>query len=99
MQTVNLRQVFTALPADRLHVAPSINLVLSTLGTVTGQAIASLVVQRAEGNSPDQLVSGISDAILAISAFFLIGMLATQILPRLLLRRKAKATGAAAEVR
>jgi MFS family permease len=99
LQTVNLRQIFTALPADRLHLAPSINLVLSTLGTITGQAIGSLVVQRSEGQAPDDLVSGISQAILAISVFFFVGMVATQILPRLLLRRNTVASSAAVEVR
>jgi len=98
LQTVNLRQVFTALPHDRLHLAPSINLVLSTLGTITGQAIGSLVVQRSQGQTADDLVTGISHAILAITVFFFVGMLMTQMLPRLLLRRKAGAPGAAVEV-
>ena len=35
-------------------------------------------------------MSGISHAILAISAFFFVGMLLTQLLPRLLLRRSAE---------
>lgn len=98
LQTVNLRQVFTALPHDRLHLAPSINLVLSTLGTITGQAIGSLVVQRSDGRTPDDLVTGISHAILAITVFFFVGMLVTQMLPRLLLRRRSIAPGAAVEV-
>jgi hypothetical protein len=91
--------VFIALPADRLHLAPSINLVLSTLGTITGQAIASLVVQRSEGSEPEALVTGISHAILGISAFFFIGMLVTQMLPRLLLRQSAKAAPVEAKAR
>jgi DHA2 family multidrug resistance protein-like MFS transporter len=98
LQTVNLRQIYTALPHDRLHLAPSINLVLSTLGTISGQAIGSLVVQHSEGQAPADLVSGISQAILAISVFFFVGMVLTQILPRLLLRRGAVASSAAVEV-
>jgi predicted MFS family arabinose efflux permease len=89
MQTANLGQIYAALPRDQLHLAPSLNLVVSTFGTTFGQATGSLLVERIgrATSSPSEFVDGLSVAILAITIVFTVGILFSQVLPRLLLRR------------
>lgn len=91
MQTANLRQIYAALPASQLHLAPSVNLTMQTLGSATGVAFASLAVERAQdlgGGVP--FLGRIDDAMLAVTAFFIVGIILTQTLPRLLLRPQAE---------
>jgi predicted MFS family arabinose efflux permease len=97
MQTVNLSQIYAALPRNEMHVAPSLNLVVSTFGTTSGQAIGSLLVDRI-GNATDtgaDFASGILTAIVGIGIAFVAAMAVVQLLPRLL----RSGSGQAAEVR
>ena len=87
MQTANLRQIYTSLPRGQLHLAPSVNLTMSTLGSTTGIAFASLAIERAQdAGSGGRFLGVMDDAMLIVTAVFVVGMIITQVLPRLLLR-------------
>lgn len=91
MQTANLGQIYAALPRNQLHLAPSLNLVVTTFGTTSGQATGSLLVERIGGaaETSADFINGLSVAILVITVIFAIGILVSQVLPRLLINRKA----------
>jgi fucose permease len=98
MQTANLRQIYASLPRNFLHVAPSLNLVVMTFGTTSGQAFGSLAVERGQAASTTgaEFVSYLSDAMVLISIFFGVAMVLTQVLPRIFLRSQIAAANAAA---
>jgi MFS family permease len=89
MSTANMKQVFSSLPRTHLHLAPSTHLVMMLLGSMTGQALTSVVVQRSatagigQGVVDTALISAISTAMLVLAAVFAIGVVFTQLLPRL----------------
>ncbi|MGE0688519.1 MAG: MFS transporter, partial [Dehalococcoidia bacterium] len=90
MQTANLSQIYSALPQHQLHLAPSMNLVVTTFGTTVGQATGSLLVERI-ANASDTAVEfqdGVSVAVLVIAVLFSVGIVLTQVLPRLVLSRR-----------
>lgn len=93
MQTANLGQIYAALPRNQLHLAPSLNLVVTTFGTTSGQATGSLLVERIgrATDTPSEFVDGLSIAIMVITAVFTVGILLSQVLPRVLLRQRASA--------
>lgn len=94
MQTANVRQIYASLPRDFLHLAPSINLVVMTLGTTSGQAFGSLAVQNGQDNAATgaDFISYLTGPMLILSAFFAAGMIVTQLLPRLIMHsRRAEA--------
>jgi predicted MFS family arabinose efflux permease len=88
MQTANLRQIYAALPRSHLHLAPSLNLVVMQFGNTSGQAVGSLVIEDARSSavSAAGYVTMVNDAIILISIVFIVGMLVTQVLPRIVLR-------------
>lgn len=90
MQTANLSQIYSALPQHQLHLAPSLNLVVTTFGTTVGQATGSLLVERIAGASDDAVAfqDGVSIAIVVVTVIFSIGIVFTQMLPRLVLNRR-----------
>jgi predicted MFS family arabinose efflux permease len=90
MQTANLRQIYAALPRSHLHLAPSLNLVVMQFGNTSGQAIGSLVIEHTRSNATNaaDYVGMVNEAIVAISVFFAVGMIVTQILPRIVLRKR-----------
>jgi hypothetical protein len=90
MQTANLRQIYAALPRTHLHLAPSLNLVVTTLGSTSGQAIGSLVIEHTRDNATgrSEYVGLVNDGIIYITIFFAIGMVVTQVLPRIVLRTR-----------
>lgn len=90
MQTANLGQIYAALPQHQLHLAPSLNLVVTTFGTTVGQATGSLLVERIDRATDSAIAfqDGISLAIGAVTVFFSVGILVTQVLPRLVLRQR-----------
>jgi DHA2 family multidrug resistance protein-like MFS transporter len=93
MQTANLRQMYTSLPANQLHLAPSVNLVISTLGTTLGQALASIAIDDAtrDASSAADFAGLIGDALLVMTIVFAAGMVFTQLVPRLILRARSQA--------
>ncbi len=91
MQTANLRQIYSALPKNQLHLAPSVNLTMSTLGSTTGIAFASLAIEKAQdAGSGVPFLGLMDDAMLIVTAVFVVGMVVTQLLPRLLLRPQSE---------
>lgn len=90
MQTANLGQIYAALPRNQLHLAPSLNLVVTTFGTTAGQATGSLLVDRIgrATETPAAFVESLSLAILGITAIFAVGIVFSQILPRLVLKQR-----------
>jgi predicted MFS family arabinose efflux permease len=101
MQTANIRQIYASLPRDFLHLAPSINLVVMTFGTTSGQAFGSLVVEKGQDRAAGgaELVAYLSDAIVLVTVLFAVAIVVTQVLPRLFLRSQiARATEAATQV-
>ena len=91
MQTANARQIFSSLPQNLIYLAPSISLVLMMLGSTVGQTLAAMAIQRGAaaetasiiGNP--QVVSAAVSAMVVMTAVFAVGMVITQLLPRLLL--------------
>jgi MFS family permease len=94
MQTANQRQIFTSIPKEQLHAAPSTSLVLTTSGSATGQAFvgaalgASTAIAASGGDGNLALVSAASTSIYIMSAVFVVGLTAAQLLPRLLARKQ-----------
>ena len=88
MQTANQRQIFTALPASQLHLAPSLNLTMSTLGITVGLAVASRAIDRAQDVSDGgpAFLNRMDESLLLITACFTVGIVLSQMLPRLLVR-------------
>ncbi|MGE0687212.1 MAG: MFS transporter [Dehalococcoidia bacterium] len=83
MQTANLRQIYTALPDERLHLAPTINLVSTSLGTVVGQGLGAFAIERARETSSDgALMASLGDALVVFTIVFGIGVVLAQLLPR-----------------
>lgn len=97
MQTANLRQIYAALPTNQLHLAPSVNLTMTTLGSTFGLAIASLAIDRAQkaGEGGTAFLNRIDEALLVITALFTLGIILTQLLPRLLLGSRRASAGTA----
>lgn len=89
MQTANQRQIFTSIPRDKLHLAPSVSLVLSTSGQSIGLAFvaAALVsgVSMASGTGivNMEMVATASSAIRMVTVILLVGLAVAQIVPRL----------------
>lgn len=82
----NLKQIFSAMPAEHLHLAPATNIVLLQLGTAAGQAFVAAAYQVAglggRTAGPNQTaVSVSSGSILALTAVFGAGMLLAQLGP------------------
>lgn len=98
MQTANIRQIYAALPRNVLHIAPSLNLVVMTFGTTSGQAFGSLAVEKGQQatTTGGEFVAYLSDAMVLISIFFGIAMVVTQVLPRLFFRNQIEAASATA---
>ncbi len=88
MQTANMRQIFASLPANQLHLAPSLNLTMSTLGITAGFAFGSLAIDRAQDASEGgaAFLDRMDEALLVVTVLFTIGIIVAQLLPRLLLR-------------
>src|SRR5690606_26704236 len=83
MQTANLRQLYASLPRSQLHLAPSLNLVVTTMGTTFGQATGSMLVERISDSASTavEFVDGVGEAVLGVLAVFVLGMLLTQVMP------------------
>ena len=88
MQTANQRQLFTSIPREQLHAAPSTSLVLTTSGSATGQAVVSAalgttiaVVSGGTGGS-GALASTASSTIVVITIVFGVSLTMAQVLPR-----------------
>ena len=90
MQTANQRQIFTSIPGNQLHLAPSVSLVLSTSGSSIGLAFvaAALVsgsaISTGSGVADSEMVAAASSAIRVVTALLVVGLTAAQILPRVL---------------
>jgi MFS family permease len=90
----NLKQIFSAMPAEQLHLAPATNIVLLQLGTAAGQAFVGAAYGAAGLGSrlagPDPLAVAVSSsAILVLTAVFAGGMLLAYAAPPLLRARSA----------
>jgi MFS family permease len=89
MQTANQRQIFTSIPREQLHLAPSVSLVLSTSGSSVGLAfVAAALVSGASltsgsGIADNQMVETASNAIRVVTAGLVVGLTAAQMLPRI----------------
>jgi DHA2 family multidrug resistance protein-like MFS transporter len=99
MQTANMRQLFTSMPGEHLHLAPSLNLALSYVGGTCGQMICALLVDRAladhEGGT--EFATALTPVLLLVTGVFAAGIVITQLLPRLLRRYSASRKEAVAE--
>jgi MFS family permease len=89
MQTANQRQIFTSIPKNQLHLAPSVSLVLSTSGQSIGLAFvaATLVsgVSMASGTGivNTEMIATASSAIRVVTVILVVGLAVAQIVPRL----------------
>ena len=94
VQTVNLRQLYTSLPKQYLHMAPSANLVMGTFGTTVSQAVLAVSLDKigagavvVEGTANAAVASGIATLLVILAGVFAAGIVLAQLLPRLLLKR------------
>lgn len=84
MQTANLRQIYAALPQERLHVAPTLILVSNSLGAVIGQGLASLAIERARDGSDTSagFVNMVGESLVLFTAVFAAGTVLSLLLPK-----------------
>jgi amino acid permease len=97
MQTANLRQLYASVPANQIHLAPSLNMLVNSLGGTSGQTFGSVIVDRARASTVGgaAFAGYIGDAMIVITIGFAIGITVTQFLPRLILRSRDQQTVAA----
>jgi MFS family permease len=82
----NLKQIFSAMPAGYLHLAPATNIVLLQLGAAAGQAFLAAAYQTAglggRSAGPDAATVAVSSrSIVALTVVFGAGMVLAQVGP------------------